>query len=132
MTQCFSRLLAIMAKEVRQLRRDRLTFGMIVGIPLLQIMLFGYAINTDVRHLSAAVVDQAGSQLSRTTLADVAASQVVNLVATAHTPAERAEFIEHLDTLGYAYWPESDNPAYRANWTRLMICGGARSMSPAQ
>ena len=53
------RVVAITRKEVRQLSRDRLTFGMIVGIPLLQIILFGYAINTDVRHLSA-VADQAG------------------------------------------------------------------------
>jgi ABC-2 type transport system permease protein len=37
---------------VRQLARDRVTFGMIVGVPLMQIMLFGYAINFDVRHLA--------------------------------------------------------------------------------
>ena len=52
---CFTRLFAIVRKEVRQLRRDRLSFGMIVGIPIMQIILFGYAINTDIRHLSAAV-----------------------------------------------------------------------------
>ena len=46
-----SRLLAITKKEVRQMRRDRLTFGMIVGIPVIQMLLFGYAINTDVRNL---------------------------------------------------------------------------------
>ena len=53
-----TRMLAIVKKEVRQLRRDRLTFGMIVGIPVIQILLFGYAINTDVRNLKTAVVDQ--------------------------------------------------------------------------
>ena len=45
------RLYAITSKELRQLARDRLTFGMIVGIPLMQIVLFGYAINFDVRGL---------------------------------------------------------------------------------
>ena len=48
-----SRLFAITKKEVRQLRRDRLTFGMIVGIPVIQMLLFGYAINTDVRNLTS-------------------------------------------------------------------------------
>ena len=52
-----SRLFAITKKEVRQLRRDRLTFGMIVGIPVIQMLLFGYAINTDVRNLRTAVAN---------------------------------------------------------------------------
>ena len=56
------RLFAITSKEVRQLARDRLTFGMIVGIPLMQILLFGYAINFDVRDLGAAVVDEANTE----------------------------------------------------------------------
>ena len=52
------RLGSIVVKELRQLRRDRLTFAMIVGIPTMQLVLFGYAINLDVRHLTAAVLDQ--------------------------------------------------------------------------
>jgi len=79
--RCLTRLFAIISKEVQQLRRDRLTFGMIVGIPMLQIMLFGYAINTDVRDLRAAVADQAATQLSRQLIADLQASQVVDIVA---------------------------------------------------
>ncbi len=59
------RIMAIVKKEVRQLRRDRLTFGMIVGLPVIQILLFSYAINTDVRNLRTAVTDQAGTHLSR-------------------------------------------------------------------
>jgi ABC-2 type transport system permease protein len=80
MIQCFGRLFAIMRKEIQQLSRDRLTFGMIIGIPMLQIMLFGYAINTDVRHLRAAVADAAQTQLSRQLVADVQASQVVDVI----------------------------------------------------
>jgi ABC-2 type transport system permease protein len=71
------RLLAVMTKEVRQLARDRLTFGMILGIPLLQILLFGYAINFDVRDIRAAVVDEAGTSHSRSLVADLQASGVV-------------------------------------------------------
>lgn len=80
------RIFAIMRKEFLQLSRDRLTFGMIVGIPLIQLILFGYAINTDVRNLRAGFADQANSSLSREVLADMQASQVVNFsyqVATA-------------------------------------------------
>ena len=48
----FRRTSAIVDKEIRQLFRERLTLGMIVGLPLIQIILFGYAINTDVRHMA--------------------------------------------------------------------------------
>jgi ABC-2 type transport system permease protein len=65
---------------VRQLARDRLTFGMIVGIPLMQILLFGYAINYDVRDLRAAVVDEARTSDSRSLAADLQATGVVDLL----------------------------------------------------
>jgi len=74
------RLLAITTKEVRQLARDRLTFGMIIGIPLMQILLFGYAINYDVRDLRAAVVDEARTSHSRALVADLQATGVVELL----------------------------------------------------
>ena len=83
-----SRLGAIIKKEVRQLRRDRLTFGMVFGLPIIQILLFGYAINTDVRHLRAAVADQADTNLSREFVANVGATQVVEYVERVSTPAE--------------------------------------------
>jgi ABC-2 type transport system permease protein len=75
------RLLAITSKEVRQLSRDRLTFGMIIGIPLMQILLFGYAINFDVRDLRAAVVDDAKTSHSRALVADLEATGVIELAA---------------------------------------------------
>ena len=75
------RIGAVMVKEVRQLARDRLTFGLIVGIPLMQMLLFGYAINFDVRNLRAAAVDDAGTSLSRAYLAALQASGVVEFAA---------------------------------------------------
>src|SRR3954468_12794178 len=60
-----TRLLAIAWKELVQLRRDRMTFGMMVGLPIMQLMLFGYAINTDVRHMPTLVYDQDHSAESR-------------------------------------------------------------------
>src|SRR6187549_84139 len=52
----FQRLCGIISKEFMQMRRDRLTFAMMLGIPLIQLTLFGYAINSDPRHLPAAVL----------------------------------------------------------------------------
>lgn len=72
------RMLAIVMKELRQLSRDRMTFGMIVMIPLLQLMLFGYAINTDARHLPAGLVDLSSSNYSRALIRAVEATQVVD------------------------------------------------------
>ena len=59
------RLLAVARKELLQLRRDRMTLGMMVGIPVMQLLLFGYAINTDVRHIPTVIYDQDNSPESR-------------------------------------------------------------------
>jgi ABC-2 type transport system permease protein len=82
------RLRAVAMKEVRQLSRDRVTFGMIVGVPLLQITLFGYAINFDVRHLATVVQDDANSSMSREFVAQLRATQVVDIRYTVNSSAE--------------------------------------------
>lgn len=82
------RLFAVMKKELLQLRRDRLTFAMIIGIPLMQMLLFGYAINTDVRNLSAAVANQANTQLSREFIADLSHTQVFHITHVVERPEE--------------------------------------------
>src|SRR6185369_17539271 len=64
----FSRWLGIVGKEFIQLKRDRLTFGMIIGIPVIQLVLFGYAINADPKRLPTAVLAADSSQYSRTLL----------------------------------------------------------------
>ncbi len=60
-----ARILSIAWKELLQVRRDRLTLAMMVALPLMQLMLFGYAINTDVRHIPTVVYDQDSSRESR-------------------------------------------------------------------
>ena len=59
----FRRTLAMVIKEFIQLRRDRVSFAMIVMIPVMQLLLFGYAINTTPRHLPTAVLLQEDSDL---------------------------------------------------------------------
>ncbi|MGI9261434.1 MAG: ABC transporter permease [Woeseiaceae bacterium] len=88
-----TRLLAIVRKELLQLRRDKLTFAMIVGIPVMQMLLFGYAINTDVRNLKAAVADQASTHLSRQFVADLGQSQVLDLRIAVDTVAELEDLL---------------------------------------
>ena len=83
-----SRLGAIIKKEVLQLSRDKLTFGMVFGLPIIQILLFGYAINTDVRNLRTAVANQAGTHLSQQFVSELRASQVVKIVAAAESATE--------------------------------------------
>ena len=82
------RLLAVMTKELRQLRRDRITLAMIVGIPVLQLVLFGYAINLNLRGLSAGVADQANTAGSRALVMDMVATGVVQPTLAANTPQQ--------------------------------------------
>ena len=63
------RIFAVFLKELIQMRRDRLTFGMIIGIPVLQLVLFGFAINSDPKHLPTALNIQDQSVYSRSLVA---------------------------------------------------------------
>ena len=61
----WSRFLAVFIKEFVQMRRDRITFAMMVGVPLMQLVLFGYAINSDPKSLPTAVVMGENSTFTR-------------------------------------------------------------------
>ncbi|WP_170754794.1 ABC transporter permease [Ruegeria lacuscaerulensis] len=86
------RIVAVLKKELLQLRRDRMTFAMVIMIPLIQLLLFGYAINTNLRHVPVALVDESRTELSRTLAQIVQATQVVTITEELTTPqeAERA------------------------------------------
>lgn len=77
----FSRISAVMFKELRQLSRDRLTFGVMVLIPLIQLLLFGYAINNNIRSIPVGIIDEAGSFASRSIVDATRATQVIDPVA---------------------------------------------------
>ncbi|MHA1190162.1 MAG: ABC transporter permease, partial [Alphaproteobacteria bacterium] len=61
----FGRLRALLAKEFIQMRRDRITFAMMLGVPLMQLVLFGFAINTDPKALPAALVTASQDHYTR-------------------------------------------------------------------
>ena len=64
-----TRLLAMILKEFIQMKRDRMTFAMMIGIPIIQLMLFGFAINSDPKHLPTAVLSYDNSDLTRSFIA---------------------------------------------------------------
>jgi ABC-2 type transport system permease protein len=82
------RLFAVMQKEVRQLRRDRISLGMILGIPVMQLILFGYAINLNLRGLTAGIADQANTAASRALVMDMVASGVIAPKLAATSPQQ--------------------------------------------
>ena len=86
------RSLAIARKELLQLRRDRMTLAMMVVLPLLQLMLFGYAINTDVRHMPTLVFDADDTSASRRLERSLTASGFYDVIGhvESHAEIERA------------------------------------------
>ena len=82
------RVLAVLIKEFKQLTRDRITYAMMLAIPVVQLTLFGYAINTEPRHLPTAVLVQEDSRFARSIVAALKNSAYFDFVAQARSPAE--------------------------------------------
>jgi ABC-2 type transport system permease protein len=87
------RVAAVMIKEFKQLTRDRLTYAMMLGLPVVQLLLFGCAINTEPRHLPTAVLVQEDSVFARSIVGALAHSAYFDLTAQARSPAELDEMI---------------------------------------
>lgn len=85
------RLWAIVLKEFVQMRRDRITFAMMVGIPVMQLVLFGFAINTDPKRLPTVVFDASPSAYSRSFVASLENSGYFDVVTPYATVAEARE-----------------------------------------
>jgi ABC-2 type transport system permease protein len=92
-----TRVLAVMIKEFKQLTRDRLTYAMMLAMPVVQLLLFGYAINSEPRHLPTAVLAQEDSVFARSLTAALANSAYFDLVAPARTPAELDDMLRRGD-----------------------------------
>ncbi|SBW12991.1 putative ABC transporter (Permease proteine) [uncultured Alphaproteobacteria bacterium] len=97
MTFSLSRLFAMVVKELVQIRRDRLTFGMMVGIPLMQLLLFGYAINSDPKHLPAAIRDADHGPVGRAVVAAMQASRYFDVTLLPESEAEAAAILARGD-----------------------------------
>lgn len=84
----WTRIVAVLIKEFKQLTRDRMTYAMMLAIPVVQLVLFGYAINTEPRHLPTAVLVQDDGRFSRSVLGALHNSAFFDIVAEARSPAE--------------------------------------------
>src|SRR3954454_448371 len=87
-----SRFYATLVKELIQLRRDRITFATMIFIPVVQLLLFGYAINTDPKHLPTAVLIQDNSVFTRSFMAALRASTYFDI----RTVAAGEDELDHL------------------------------------
>jgi ABC-2 type transport system permease protein len=93
MTFSFQRFFAIVLKEFIQMRRDRVTFAMMVGIPMVQLILFGYAINSNPKHLPTAVYAADNSPFSRTLVWALRNSSYFDITREAHSTEEIQELL---------------------------------------
>src|SRR5438067_6283002 len=94
-----ARFWGIVVKEFVQMRRDRLMFGLMVGIPLLQLVLFGFAINADPRRLPAAVLLADHGPHGRTLLHAMKNSEYFDFVRQVDTEAEAEMVLERGEAL---------------------------------
>ena len=85
---------SIVRKEFLQLRRDRVTFAMIVGIPIIQMALFGYAINTDPKHLDTAIISGDNSNITRSFIAAMRNSSYFKVVGELPNEASGREALD--------------------------------------
>lgn len=89
----WARLWAIILKEFTQMKRDRVTFGMIIGLPLLQLILFGFAINTDPKHLPTAIISADHSVFTRNLTVAIQNSAYFKLLPEIQDQAQAEELL---------------------------------------
>ena len=102
------RLWAIIRKELIQVRRDRITLALVVGIPVIELLMFGYALNAVTDHIATVVFDESGTASSRS-------------------------FVSSFDNTGYLTvrrWAATREEAMRASWTNRSRASGSRRAVP--
>jgi ABC-2 type transport system permease protein len=132
MSNLFSwpRFIAVLLKEFIQMKRDRLTFGMIVGVPIIQLVLFGFAINTDPKGLPAAVVINDESPFSRALVRGLENSQYFKFTHRAASEAE-ADRLLQLGTVQFVLVipPDFSRKLQRGERPQLLMAADATDPS---
>ncbi|TDU28402.1 ABC-2 type transport system permease protein [Panacagrimonas perspica] len=111
----WGRFFAVVRKELIQLKRDRLTFAMMVGVPIMQLTLFGFAINNDPKHLPTAVVDADRTEMSRSLVAAVQNSGYFHVTWTGESLAQADRRVERGEVQFLVHVP--------AGFTRALVRG---------
>jgi ABC-2 type transport system permease protein len=126
------RVLAMAHKELRQLGRDRLTLGMIVGIPSLQLVLFGYAINLDVRQVPTAVLDRSHTALSRRLLGELVATQTFRMARAVTSETAGIRMLERSEVGAVVLIPpDLDRRLYRGRGAEISVLADASNPTVA-
>lgn len=102
----FRRFAAIVVKEFIQMRRDRMTFGMMIGIPFIQLILFGFAINSDPKHLPSAILDADRSTFSRSIAMALRESGYFRFVREASSEVETRRLLARGEVQFVVHIPE--------------------------
>lgn len=93
MTLSLRRIMALLRKEFIQIRRDRLTFAMLLGVPIAQLLMFGFAINTDPREMPSALVASSGDRFARAMVVALENTGYYRFVATDITAIEGEQML---------------------------------------
>ena len=120
------RALAVARKELRQIRRDRRTLMILVFVPAFFLLVYGYALNFDIRHIRLAVEDRDNSPESRAVIAAFVNSGYFDLVSTVHSPAEAERLLDLNQARVVLAIPESfsrDLGAGRAGQVQVIVSG---------
>lgn len=128
------RIAAVCRKEMIHLVHDRLTFGMVVMIPLFQLILFGYTINTDVRNVPAAVADNLNNSFSRQLVMDLQATQVLDFIAVTETPQQLEALIKRGTVSAGLYIPRDAEQRYYSgdrSMAQLLVDGSDTTLGGA-
>jgi len=122
----FRRFFAIIGKEFLQMRRDRVTLAMMIGIPIVQMVVFGYAINSDPKLLPTAILSGDQGVFSRTITAAMQNSDYFTIVRTVDTEAEADLLIEEGDVKFVLNIPEQfDRSLIRGEQPALLLTADA-------
>lgn len=117
-----SRILAILHKEFLQMRRDRMTLGLIFMLPLVQLLLFGYAIQTEVKHIPTVVFDQSLSPESRDLLNSFSSSGYFDITSTAASYTEvNAAIDSGKAKVGIIFPPDFDRNIKRGTPAQVQV-----------
>jgi ABC-2 type transport system permease protein len=116
----FARVRAVLGKEVIQMRRDRLTLAMIVGVPLMQLFLFGFAINVNPKHLPAAVSISDPGTMSDSIVAALQNSSYFEIVKATNSPAAARRLLDEGEVSFVVEIP--------ANFSRDLVKGAQPSL----
>ncbi len=113
----FSRIMALLVKEFLQMRRDRLTLGMIVGVPLMQLFLFGFAINLNPKDLPTAIAIDDPGPFARSVVAALENSSYFQIVTETNDPRAARQLLQQGKVLFVVEVP--------VNFTRDIVKGAA-------